>query len=106
MANGVTDISSRRIQLLEVFPENRTIGEGVFRPLRGNMETTNRRRFTVVFKAQVALDTLHGDKTVQEIAADRKVLLNQVSTRKRRAMDGLARIFSLVSSFGPESLPF
>ncbi len=58
------------------------------------METTNRRRFTVVFKAQVALDTLHGDKTVQEIAADRKVLLNQVSTRKRRAMDGLARIFS------------
>ncbi len=30
---------------------------------------TTRRRFTAEFKARVALETLRGDKTVQEIAA-------------------------------------
>ena len=52
---------------------------------------TKRRRFTADFKARVALDALRGDRSVQEIAAKRKVHSNQVSTWKRQAMDGLGR---------------
>ena len=55
---------------------------------------TNRRRYTADFKAKVALEALHGDKTIQEIAARYKVHPNQVSTWKRQAMDGLGAIFS------------
>jgi transposase-like protein len=44
---------------------------------------TKRRRFTAAFKAQVALDVLLGDKTIQEIAVHCKVHPNQVSTWKR-----------------------
>ncbi len=47
---------------------------------------TKRRRFTAEFKARVALDALRGDKTIQEIAAKRRVHPNQVSTWKRQAM--------------------
>ncbi len=55
---------------------------------------TTRRRFAADFKAQVALEALRGDKTVQEIAARHKVHPNQVSTWKRRAIDGLGEVFS------------
>jgi len=55
---------------------------------------TTRRRFTAEFKARVALEALRGDKTVQEIAAKHKVHPNQVSTWKRRAIDGLGEVFS------------
>ncbi len=55
---------------------------------------TTRRRFTADFKARVALDALRGDKTIQEIATKHKVHPNQVSTWKRRAVDGLGEVFS------------
>jgi len=55
---------------------------------------TKRRRFTADFKARVALEALRGDKTIQEIAARHKVHPNQVSTWKRRAVDGLSGVFS------------
>ena len=55
---------------------------------------TKRRRFTAAFKARVALDALRGDKTIQEIATKHKVHPNQVSTWKRRAVDGLGEVFS------------
>ncbi len=55
---------------------------------------TTRRRFTADFKSRVALEALRGDKTIQEIAAKRKVHPNQVSTWKRQAMDGLSAVFS------------
>ncbi len=55
---------------------------------------TKRRRFTADFKAMVALEALSGDKTIQEIAAHRKVHPNQVSAWKRQAMDGLGAVFS------------
>ncbi len=54
---------------------------------------TKRRRFTADFKARVALDALRGDKTIQEIASRHKVHPNQVSTWKRRAVDGLGEVF-------------
>ena len=55
---------------------------------------TKRRRFTAEFKAQVALDALRGDKTIQEIAARHKVHPNQLSAWKRQAIDGLSEVFS------------
>ena len=55
---------------------------------------TIRRRFTADFKARVALDALHGDRTLQEIAAKHKVHPNQVSSWKRQAIDGLGEVFS------------
>ena len=55
---------------------------------------SKRRRFAADFKAQVALEALRGDKTIQEIAAKHKVHPNQVSTWKRQAMDGLGAVFS------------
>ncbi len=55
---------------------------------------TTRRRFTADFKAKVALEALRGDRTIQEIASKHKVHPNQVSTWKRRAMDGLGAVFS------------
>ena len=55
---------------------------------------TTRRRFTADFKAKVALESLRGDKTIQEIAARHKVHPNQVSTWKRQAVDGLGSVFS------------
>ena len=55
---------------------------------------TTRRRFTTDFKAKVALESLCGDRTIQEIAARHKVHPNQVSGWKRQAMDGLGEVFS------------
>ncbi len=55
---------------------------------------TTRRRFMADFKARVALETLRGDRTIQEIAAKHKVQPNQVSTWKRQAMDGLGAVFA------------
>ena len=55
---------------------------------------SKRRRFTADFKAEVALEALRGDKTIQEIATRYKVHPNQASTWKRQAMDGLGAVFS------------
>ncbi|MBL1436314.1 MAG: transposase, partial [Rhodobacteraceae bacterium] len=44
---------------------------------------TKRRNFPDKFKAAVALEALRGDKTVQEIAAERQRPPTQVSTWKR-----------------------
>ena len=53
-----------------------------------------RRKFTDRFKAQVALEALRGDRTVQEIAAKHQVHPNQVSTWKRQAVEGMADLFA------------
>ena len=55
---------------------------------------TKRRRFSAEFKAQVALEALRGDKTIQEIAARHRLHPNQVSTWKRQAVEGLGQVFS------------
>ena len=55
---------------------------------------TTRRRFTADFKAKVALEALHGDKTIQEIAGQHEVHPNQLSLWKRQTMDGLGAEFS------------
>jgi transposase-like protein len=55
---------------------------------------TTRRRFSSDFKANVALEALRGDKTIEEVASNRKVHPNQVSAWKRRAAEGLGAVFS------------
>lgn len=53
-----------------------------------------RRRFSAAFKAEVALEALKGNKTVNEIAAERKIHPNQVTAWKKQAVAGLAEVFS------------
>jgi len=53
-----------------------------------------RRNFSDAFKANVALEALRGDKTIQEIAAKYQVHPNQVSTWKRQAVEGMADVFA------------
>ena len=55
---------------------------------------TKRRNFSDKFKAAVSLKALRGDKTVQEIAAQRQLHPTQLSTWKRQALDGMAGVFS------------
>ena len=55
---------------------------------------TKRRNFSDNFKAVVVLEALRGDKTVQEIAAERQLHSTQVSIWKRPAIEGLAGVFS------------
>jgi transposase-like protein len=50
---------------------------------------TKRRNFSDKFKAAVALEALRGDKTVQEIAAKRQLHPTQVSTWKRKTIEGM-----------------
>ncbi len=65
---------------------------------------TTRQRFTPDFKARVALEALRGDKTIQEIATKHKVHPNQVSTWKRRAIDGLGEVFRMAWSAPAETM--
>lgn len=51
---------------------------------------TKRRKFSDQFKAKVALEALRGDRTIQEIAAKHRLHPNQLSTWKKRAVDGLS----------------
>lgn len=53
-----------------------------------------RRKFTDTFKAQVAVEALRGDRTIQEIAAKHNVLPTQVSTWKKQALEGMADVFA------------
>jgi transposase len=65
--------------------------------LKEEYEVAKRRNFIPDFKARVALDAFWGDKTTQGISSKHKLHPNQVSTRKRQAMDGLGEVFSGVS---------
>ena len=55
---------------------------------------TKRRNFSDKFKAAVLLEALRGDKTVQQITAQRQLHPTQVSTWKRQALDWMAGVFS------------
>lgn len=64
-------------------------------PTRTNgYENDEARNFSDKFKATVAFEALRGDKTVQEIAAKRQLHPTQVSTWKRQAIEGMAKVFS------------
>lgn len=56
--------------------------------------TTKRRRFTAEFKAQVVMEALRGDRTIQAIAAKHEIHPNQISSWKRQAQTGLRDLFA------------
>lgn len=58
-----------------------------------------RRRFNGSFKAEVALEAIRGERTINEIASERKVHPNQVTAWKRQALELLPGVFS--SGSGP-----
>ena len=53
-----------------------------------------RRKFTAAFKSKVALEALREDRPVASIAARHGVHPNQVSTWKRKAVEGMQETFS------------
>ncbi|MFO1432999.1 MAG: transposase [Candidatus Competibacteraceae bacterium] len=53
-----------------------------------------RKRFTAEFKAEVALEALWSERTLNELAGAYDVHPNQVSNWKREAQAGLVEIFS------------
>lgn len=53
-----------------------------------------RRRFNGSFKAEVALEAIRGERTINEIASERKVHPNQVTAWKRQALELLPEVFS------------
>lgn len=63
---------------------------------------TRRRRFTAHFKAQVALDALRGDRTLQEIGSKHNLHPNQVSQWKKQAVAGLGSVFEEGAGLGAD----
>ncbi len=53
-----------------------------------------RRKFTAAFKSKVALEALREDRPVSVIASRHGVHPNQVSTWKRKAIEGMRETFS------------
>lgn len=52
-----------------------------------------RKRFTNQFKAEVALDLLRGDRTIGQIASERKVAPTQLSQWRATLLNGLPSLF-------------
>jgi transposase len=52
-----------------------------------------RRRFTQEFKAKVALAAVRGEKTASELANQFGVHANQITTWKKRLLEGAAELF-------------
>ena len=53
-----------------------------------------RRRFSAAFKAEVALEAIKGERTINEIASARQVHPNQVTGWKKQALSGMTEVFS------------
>ncbi|SRR6266487_1906789 len=53
-----------------------------------------RKQYTGTFKAKVALETIKGQRTVQEIAASYGVHPNQITKWKKQLVDGAGEIFT------------
>jgi transposase len=54
-----------------------------------------RKNFSAEFKAQVALEALKGDQTINAIAGEHGVHPNQVTNWKKEAQGGLVELFSV-----------
>jgi transposase len=61
-----------------------------------------RRRFTQEFKAKVALAAVRGDKTASELASQFGVHTSQVTTWKKRLLEGAAELFADGQMRSPE----
>ena len=54
---------------------------------------TKRKTYSAKFKAKVALDAYKGDKTAVELISTHKVSAGQISTWKKRLVDGATGLF-------------
>ena len=52
-----------------------------------------RKRYTAAFKAQVVLDLLKEEKTINQLAAEQGVHPTQLRDWKKQALDGLPNVF-------------
>ncbi len=57
------------------------------------MENT-RKRHSADFKAKVALEALKGDLSLAQLAAKHRVHQTMISTWRKKAVDGMASVFS------------
>ena len=53
-----------------------------------------RRKFTAAFKSKVALEALREEKPIAAIASRHRIHPNQVSSWKRKAIEGMSETFS------------
>ncbi len=53
-----------------------------------------KRKFSVEFKAKVALDALSGEQTIAELSSKYGVHANQISKWKKQAKEGIVASFS------------
>ena len=58
------------------------------------MKTKQRRSFSAEMKARIALESIKGQKTIQEIASHYGVHPNQVTNWKRQAIEGVPELFA------------
>ena len=58
------------------------------------MKTRQRRSFSAEMKARIALESIKGQKTIQEIASHYGVHPNQVTNWKRQAIEGVPELFA------------
>ena len=58
------------------------------------MKTRQRRSFSAEMKARIALESIKGQKTIQEIASHYGVHPNQVTNWKRQAIQGVPELFA------------
>ena len=58
------------------------------------MKTRQRRSFSAEMKARIALESIKGQKTIQEIASHYGVHPNQVTSWKRQAIQGAPELFA------------
>jgi transposase-like protein len=58
------------------------------------MKARQRRSFSAEMKARIALETIKGQKTIQEIASHYGVHPNQVTKWKRQAVEGMSAVFA------------
>ena len=55
--------------------------------------TKSRKKFDAVFKAKIALEALHEDETVPELAKRHGVHPNQIYGWKKQVLDNVASLF-------------
>jgi transposase-like protein len=53
-----------------------------------------RRKFTDKFKAKVAIEAIHGVKTLAELATEYQVHPNQISCRKKQLLSNASGVFA------------
>ena len=58
------------------------------------MKTRQRRSFSAEMKARIAMESIKGQKTIQEIASHYGVHPNQVTNWKRQAVQGAPELFA------------